>query len=38
MIVTVGNTGFAYILLIQDANGADPDLLAMCCTHSNPRR
>jgi len=37
MIVTVGDSGFAYILLIQDADGVDPDLLAMCRAHSNPR-
>lgn len=30
MIVTVGDTGFAYILLIENAEGADPDLLALC--------
>jgi hypothetical protein len=38
MIVTVGDSGFAYILLIQDAEGVDPDLRAMCRAHSNPRK
>jgi hypothetical protein len=37
MIVTVGDSGFAYILLIQDAEGVDPDLRGMCRTHSNLR-
>lgn len=35
MIVTVGDTGFAYILLIEDAKGVDPDLLALCNAHAN---
>ena len=30
MIVTVGNDGFAFILLIEDAEGAIPELRAMC--------
>jgi len=34
MIVTVGDSGFAYILLIQDADGVDPDLLTLCKVHA----
>lgn len=30
LIVTVGNSGFAYVLLVQDADGVDVDLLALC--------
>ena len=30
MIVTVGDTGFAYVLLVQDDDGVDAELLAMC--------
>lgn len=30
MIVTVGNSGFAFVLFIEDAEGVDPDLLALC--------
>ena len=30
MIVTVGNDGFAFILLIEKALGVHPDLLRMC--------
>jgi hypothetical protein len=37
MIVTVGDTGFAYILLIENVEGADPDLLALCIAHVNQR-
>jgi hypothetical protein len=37
MIVTVGDTGFAYILLIEDAEGVDPELLALCNAHVNQR-
>ena len=33
MIVTVGNGGFAFILLIEDADGVDPTLLALCHQH-----
>jgi hypothetical protein len=32
LVVTVGNSGFAFVLLIQDAPGADPDLIALCRT------
>lgn len=34
MIVTVGNSGFAYVLFIQDAEGVDPGLLALCRTYA----
>lgn len=30
MVITVGNAGFAFVLLIQDDDGVCPDLLAMC--------
>jgi len=30
MVVTVGDTGFAYILLIQDTDGVDPELRNLC--------
>ena len=30
LIVTVGDSGFAYVLLIEDADGTLPELLAMC--------
>ncbi|QXQ06835.1 hypothetical protein KX816_01850 [Sphingosinicellaceae bacterium] len=30
LIYTVGDTGFAYVLLIQDDEGVDPELLGMC--------
>ncbi len=33
MIVTVGNGGFAFVLLIQDADGVDPTLRALCHQH-----
>jgi hypothetical protein len=33
MIVTVGNGGFAFVLLIEDADGVDPTLLALCHQH-----
>lgn len=34
MMVTVGNDGFAYFLFIQDAEGVDPALLALCRTYA----
>ncbi|QCB41017.1 hypothetical protein E5673_01225 [Sphingomonas sp. PAMC26645] len=37
MIVTVGDTGFAYILLIENAEGVDSNLLALCNAHVNQR-
>ena len=27
MVITVGNSGFAFILLIEDADGVQPELL-----------
>lgn len=34
LIQTVGNSGFAFCLLVQDAEGVDPELLAMCRAHA----
>ena len=36
LIVTVGNSGFAFVLFIQDAAGTLPDLLSMCRDHAEP--
>jgi hypothetical protein len=33
MTVTVGNSGFAFVLFIQDAEGVDPQLLTLCRTY-----
>jgi hypothetical protein len=33
MIITVGNGGFAFILLIEDADGVQPELLDLCRTY-----
>lgn len=30
LVFTVGNDGFAFVLLIRDADGVDPDLLSLC--------
>ena len=30
LIVTVGNSGFAFVLLIEDREGTDPELVRMC--------
>ncbi len=30
LIQTVGNSGFAFVLLVQDAEGVDPELLSLC--------
>ena len=30
LIMTVGNSGFAFVLLIQDADGVDASLLELC--------
>jgi hypothetical protein len=35
MILTVGNDGFAFILLIEDADSALPDLLQLCREHGD---
>ena len=34
MIITVGNSGFAFILLIQDVDGVQPELLSLCRTYA----
>ena len=33
MIIAVGNSGFAFALFIQDADGVDPSLLSLCRTY-----
>jgi hypothetical protein len=32
LTVTVGNSGFAFVLFIQDAEGVNPELLSLCRT------
>lgn len=34
LIVTIGNSGFADVLFIQDTDGVEPALLALCRTHA----
>ena len=34
LFVTVGNDGFAFHLFVRDREGVDPELLAMCRTHT----
>jgi len=34
MIVTISNSGFAFVLLIEDAPGVDPYLLALCRSYA----
>jgi hypothetical protein len=34
MIVAVGNGGFAFVLLIRNADGVDAELLNLCRTHA----
>lgn len=34
MIVAVGNEGFAFVLIIQNADGVDAELLNLCRTHA----
>ncbi|HEX8580650.1 MAG TPA: hypothetical protein VF655_13785 [Allosphingosinicella sp.] len=34
MTVTVGNSGFAFVLFIHDAEGVDPQLLKLCRTYA----
>lgn len=34
LIVTVGNSGFAYLLFVMKAEGVLPDLLAMCAAYA----
>ena len=36
MVVTVGNSGFAFILFIEDAPDTDPELLELCRAHDSP--
>ncbi len=33
-IVSVADTGFAYVLLVQDADGVDAELLSLCRAHA----
>lgn len=33
LIITVGDSGFAFILLVQDADGVEPELLQLCLAH-----
>lgn len=35
LVITVGNAGFAFILLIADADGVVPALLDLCRTHAS---
>lgn len=30
LVFAVGNDGFAFVLFVQDADGADPELLSLC--------
>lgn len=34
LIFTVGNDGFAFVLFVQDNEGVEPDLLALCRAHA----
>ncbi len=34
-IISVGNAGFAFVLLIEDTLGVDPELLCLCRTYLN---
>jgi len=34
LIFTVGNSGFAFVLFVEAADGADPELLALCRTYA----
>lgn len=38
MIVTVGNSGFAFVLLIEDSEGVDPELLKLCRSYVDDAR
>lgn len=31
LIYCVGNSGFAFLVLVQDADGVPPGLIALCC-------
>lgn len=37
MIITVGDSGFAYVLFIRDADGVDPASLALCREYAGGR-
>ena len=37
-IFTVGNDGFAFVLFVEDVEGVDPDLLALCRSCARPTR
>ena len=34
LFVTVGNDGFAFVLIVRDREGVDPELLSMCRAHA----
>ncbi len=34
LISTVGNDGFAFVLIVRDREGVDPELLALCRAHA----
>lgn len=34
LILTMGNSGFAYVLLIEDVHGVEQDLLSLCRTYA----
>lgn len=38
LIVTVGNSGFAFVLFIQDAEGVDAEVLDLCRTYAGQVR
>jgi hypothetical protein len=38
MIVTVGNSGFAFVLLIEDSEDVPPELRALCRKYAEPAR
>ena len=38
MIVTVGNDGFAFVLMIQDSDAIDPQLRQLCQTYAPAAR
>lgn len=35
LVITVGDSGFAFILLIANAEGVLPELLDLCCAHAS---
>jgi hypothetical protein len=37
MVICVSNSGFAFILLIQNAEGVQPELLSLCRTYAEER-